>query len=327
MPEKILITGGAGFIGSHLIERLLSRGHEVSVIDDLSTGRMENISTFMRRKGFVFYKDTIFNLRRMRKLIGQCRAVYHLAAAVGVRYIIQNPLKSLQTNIRGTEIVLDLAAQFGRPVFLASTSEIYGKNDRELLKEDDDRILGPTTVYRWSYSCTKALDEFLALAYFKEKKLPVIIGRLFNICGPRQTGRYGMVVPRFVQQALSGEQITVYGDGRQVRSFTYISDALDAVAVLLENPRAVGEIFNIGSYESITILELAYLIKKLANSSSEVVNVPYADAYAFGFEDMRYRVPDITKISALTGYKPRVKLEEMLRLIIAYHSERKPEKY
>ncbi|MBI3990704.1 MAG: GDP-mannose 4,6-dehydratase [Candidatus Omnitrophica bacterium] len=327
MPEKILITGGAGFIGSHLAERLVSQGKEVTVIDDLSTGRIENISSLLKCKGFTFCRETIFNQRRVRKLIKQSDAVYHLAAAVGVKYIIEHPLKSLQTNIRGTEIVLDSAAEFGRLTFLASTSEIYGKNDRELLKEDDDRILGPTTIYRWSYSCTKALDEFLALAYFKERKLPVVIGRFFNICGPRQTGRYGMVVPRFIRQALSGEPITVYGDGRQVRSFTYISDALDAVALLLQNPQSAGDIFNIGGYESITILELAYLIKKIAKSSSEIVHIPYQDAYPSGFEDMRYRVPDITKLSNLTGYKPKVTMEEMMRLIAAYHSERNPEKY
>lgn len=321
MPKKVLITGGAGFIGSHLAERLVNEGHTVTVIDDLSTGCRENIQPLLKKKNFRFYHNTIFNRLLMRWLISRCDIVYHLAASVGVRYIIENPLKSLKINVRGTEIILDLCSRYRKKVLLASTSEIYGKNDKQPLKEEDDRILGSTHIYRWSYSCSKAMDEFLALAFYKEKALPVIIARFFNICGPRQTGRYGMVIPRFVQQALKNEPITVYGDGQQVRSFTYIDDAVEAIVRLENHAEATGQIFNVGSRESITILELARTIKDLASSKSEIVHIPYEEAYETGFEDMRYRVPDISKIANLTGYEPQTSLEQMLRGIIAHHKK------
>ncbi|MBI3008444.1 MAG: GDP-mannose 4,6-dehydratase [Candidatus Omnitrophica bacterium] len=323
MNKKVLITGGAGFIGSHLAERLLTEGDYVTVIDNLSTGRTENIAHLKTDKKFSFVHDTIFNYHKIKHLISKCDIVYHLAAAVGVKYIIENPLKSIQINVQGTEIVLELASLYKKKCFFASTSEVYGKNDKPLLKEDDDSIIGPTRIYRWSYACTKALDEFMALSYHKENGLQVVIGRFFNTCGPRQTGKYGMVIPRFVQQAISGEPMTIYGDGRQVRSFTYIDDTIDGMTGLMVNEEANGGIFNVGSHESITILELAEKIKALANSPSEITYIPYDKVYIKGFEDMRYRVPDISKISALTGYYPKVRLDEMLRRIIGYHYSKK----
>lgn len=313
---RALITGGAGFIGSHLTEELLERGDEVTVIDDLSTGRKENIAHLEGRPDFYFVQDTIMNEGRMRKLIDDCEMVYHLAAAVGVKFVIDHPLKSMEINVRGTEIVLELAGKDKKKVLLTSTSEIYGKKEDGLFKEDDDRVLGTTTISRWSYSCAKALDEFLALAYYRERGLPVVIVRLFNTCGPRQAGRYGMVIPRFVEQALSGKSITVYGDGKQTRSFTYVADVVKAIIALTNHPQAIGDIFNIGSEEGISIADLAKKIKELTNSQSEIVFVPYEEAYEKGFEDMRYRVPNISKIRRLIGYSPRVKLDEMLKKII-----------
>ncbi|MCD5397771.1 GDP-mannose 4,6-dehydratase [candidate division NPL-UPA2 bacterium] len=313
---KALITGGAGFIGSHLTERLLERGDEVTVIDDLSTGRKENIVQLEGKPGFCFVRDTIMNEGRMRKLIDDCEVVYHLAAAVGVKFVIDHPLKSMEINVRGTEMVLELASKGKKKVLLTSTSEIYGKKEDGLFKEDDDRILGATTISRWSYSCAKALDEFLALAYYREKGLPVVIVRLFNTCGPRQAGRYGMVIPRFVEQALSGKPLTVYGDGKQTRSFTYVVDVVKAIIALTDHPQAIGDIFNVGNEEEITIVDLAKKIKELADSQSEIVFIPYEEAYEKGFEDMRYRVPDISKVRRLIGYSPRVKLDEILKKII-----------
>lgn len=313
---RALITGGAGFIGSHLAEELLKGGNEITVIDDLSTGRKENISHLQGKPNFRFVQDTIMNENRMGELIDDCEIVYHLAAAVGVKFIIEHPLKSMEINVRGTEIVLELASKGKKKVLLTSTSEIYGKKEDGLFKEDDDRILGTTTISRWSYSCTKALDEFLALAYYREKGLPVVIVRLFNTCGPRQTGRYGMVIPRFIEQALSGKPITIYGDGKQTRSFTYVTDVVKAIVALANHPKAVGEIFNLGSEEGITITDLAKRIKELANSRSEIIFVPYEEAYEKDFEDMRHRVPDISKVRQLIGYSPRVGLDEMLRKII-----------
>ena len=319
MGKRVLITGGAGFIGSHLAERLLREGDYVTVIDDLSTGRKENIASLESDKRFSFVHDTIFNHHKMKHLISRCDAVYHLAAAVGVKYIIENPLKSIQINVHGTEIVLELSSRYKKKCFFASTSEVYGKNDKPLLKEEDDSVIGPTHIYRWSYACTKALDEFMALSYHKENGLQVVIARFFNTCGPRQTGKYGMVIPTFVRQAISGEPLTVYGDGQQVRSFTYIDDTIDAILGLMVKDEANGEIFNVGSHETITILELAEKIRALTDSSSEIVFIPYDKVFIRGFEDMRYRVPDISKIAALTGYHPKVKLDDMLRRIIQYH--------
>ncbi|MCK4325738.1 GDP-mannose 4,6-dehydratase [bacterium] len=313
---KVLITGGAGFIGSHLCEELLRRGDEVTVIDDLSTGRRENIEHLESNKNFKFVEGTILNYEPMKGLVDECDIVYHLAAAVGVKFIINHPLKSMQINVRGTENVLELASKDKKKVLLTSSSEIYGKKENGIFKEEDDRVLGTTTISRWSYSCTKALDEFLALAYYREKGLPVVIVRLFNTCGPRQTGRHGMVIPRFIRQALSGEPITVYGDGKQTRSFTCVTDVVKAMAELADRPKAVGQIFNLGSEEGITISGLAEKIKELTNSRSEIVYIPYEEAYQEGFEDMRHRVPDISKVRNLIGYWPQMKLEDMLREII-----------
>lgn len=318
--KKALITGGAGFIGSHLAEALLRKKERVTIIDNLSTGSAENINHLKDNGDFSYYIDTIMNIDLMKRLVRECDVIYHLAAAVGVKFIIDNPLESIKTNVRGTEIVLELANEFKKKAMVASTSEIYGKNmDGKLsFKEDDDRVLGTTSISRWSYSCTKALDEFLALAYYREKKLPVVIVRLFNTCGPRQTGRYGMVIPRFVRQALLNQPITVYGDGAQSRSFTYVDDAVKAIIGLAEHDRAVGEIFNIGNSKSISINELASLVKEKASSSSKIVHIPYEKAYEKGFEDMKYRQPDIRKIGELIGFKPTVGIDEMLDKIIEH---------
>jgi len=318
---KNLITGGAGFIGSHLAEELLRRKEEVVVIDNLSTGNMENIEHLKSNPKFSFHIDTIMNEVLMKRLIKDCDVVYHMAAAVGVKYIIDNPLESMQTNVKGTEIVLELANSLGKKkVIMASTSEIYGKDrpGKKVFKEDDDRVLGPTTISRWSYSCAKAMDEFLSLAYWREKKLPVVIVRFFNTVGPRQSGMYGMVVPRFVKHALLNQPITIYGDGKQTRSFTYVLDAVRAIIGLANNQKAIGEIFNIGNPKAISIQELAEKVKKLTGSNSPILHIPYEKAYEKGFEDMRHRAPDITKIKELIGFQPKVDLDEMLTNIIKY---------
>ncbi len=318
---KNLITGGAGFIGSHLAEELLRKGKEVTVIDNLATGSMDNISHLKSNPKFSIHIDTIMNEGLMKRLIKKCDVVYHMAAAVGVKYIIDNPLESIEINVKGTEKVLQMAEALGRKkVIIASTSEIYGKDrpGKRKFKEDDDRVLGSTTISRWSYSCAKAMDEFLALAYWREKKLPVVIVRFFNTVGPRQTGTYGMVVPRFVKHALSGEPITIYGDGKQTRSFCCVLDVVRAVTELAKNKKAVGEIFNIGNPEPITINELARRVKKITRSSSPIVYIPYEKAYAKGFEDMRHRQPDITKINNLIGFRPRMSLDETLNEIVKY---------
>ena len=318
---KNLITGGAGFIGSHLAEELLRRKEEVVVIDNLSTGNMENIEHLKSNPKFSFHIDTIMNEVLMKRLIKDCDVVYHMAAAVGVKYIIDNPLESMQTNVKGTEIVLELANSLGKKkVIMASTSEIYGKDrpGKKVFKEDDDRVLGPTTISRWSYSCAKAMDEFLSLAYWREKKLPVVIVRFFNTVGPRQSGMYGMVVPRFVKHALLNQPITIYGDGKQTRSFTYVLDAVRAIIGLANNQKAIGEIFNIGNPKAISIQELAEKVKKLTGSNSPILHIPYEKAYEKGFEDMRHRAPDITKIKELIGFQPKVDLDEMLANIIKY---------
>lgn len=317
--KRVLITGGAGFIGSYLAEALLKKGNRVAIIDNLSTGSMDNIKHLKDNKRFSYHIDTIMNRRLMKRLVENADVIYHMAAAVGVKYIIDNPLESIQINVKGTEIVLELANELGKKkVILASTSEIYGKNmdGKSSFKEEDDRVLGTTSISRWSYSCAKALDEFLALAYYREKKLPVVIVRLFNTCGPRQTGRYGMVIPRFVKQALLSQPITVYGDGTQTRSFTYIDDVIKALIALAKTPHAVGEVFNIGNPRSISINELAEKIKMMINSSSKIVHVPYDRAYEKGFEDMKYRQPDIAKLKELIGFKPKVSIDEMLERII-----------
>jgi UDP-glucose 4-epimerase len=318
---RALVTGGAGFIGSHLCEALLKKKWDVYVIDNLSTGSIENIKHLEGRKSFHFHIDSVTNEKIMRRLIRKADCVFHLAAAVGVKYILDNPLDSIRTNVRGAEIVLELANSFGKKkVFLASTSEIYGKNmdGAASFKEEDDRLLGSTTKWRWSYSCTKALDEFLALAYYREKELPVVIGRFFNTCGPRQTGRYGMVIPRFIKQALLNKPITVYGDGKQTRCFLYIDDALKAIMGLFEKDEATGGIFNVGNPRSITISELARKIKKFTGSKSKIQFVPYERAYEKGFEDMRHRKPDISKMCSLMKFSPAVGIDELLKKTIKY---------
>jgi UDP-glucose 4-epimerase len=318
---KILITGGAGFIGSHLAEELLYQGEEVYVIDNLSTGRLENIKHLAANPHFHITIETILEEKTVEELIKKCELIFHLAAAVGVRLIIEKPVDTIETNILGTEIVLKSANKFKRKVILASTSEVYGKNSKVPFREEDDSVYGPTTKSRWSYACSKAIDEFLALAYFHEKKLPIVIARLFNTIGPRQTGRYGMVVPSFIQQALLSHPVTVYGDGKQSRSFTHVTDVVYALIGLSEHPKAVGEVFNVGNGREITIERLALLIKKMTNSKSKIVYIPYDKAFEKGFEDMIRRVPDITKINHLIGYKPRVNLEESLEKIIDYYRE------
>jgi len=315
---RVLITGGAGFIGSHLAEALLGAGHQVSVIDDLSTGSFDNIAHLKGQAGFRYTIDTVMNEPVLAELVDQCDVVYHLAAAVGVRLIVESPVRTLETNVHGTEVVLKAAAKKQRTVVVASTSEVYGKSDAVPFREDGDIALGPTVKHRWAYACSKALDEFLALAYWKEKRLPVIIVRFFNTVGPRQTGRYGMVVPNFVRQALAGEPITVFGDGTQSRCFTYVADVVGALTAIATRDDAYGNVYNVGNTEEISILGLAERVKALTKSASPIVTVPYDQAYESGFEDMPRRVPDLAKIRALIGYEPRVGLDEILQRVIAY---------
>lgn len=316
---KVLITGGAGFIGSHLAECLLARGDEVHILDDLSTGSIENILAIKNHPNLTYHIDTIRNYRLTAELVDMCDIVYHLAAAVGVRLIVESPVSTIETNIRGTDIVLSLAAKKRKRVVITSTSEVYGKRNRVPFSEDDDLVMGPTNKGRWSYACSKAIDEFLAIAYWKEKRVPTVIVRLFNTVGPRQTGRYGMVIPNFVQQALTGQDITVYGDGTQTRCFTHVSDVVKALIAIAEHPQAVGEVYNIGSDHEISMLELAERIKFKTESESNIVFVPYDEAYEAGFEDMMRRVPDIAKIRRLIDYQPRVDLDGLLSSIIEYH--------
>jgi UDP-glucose 4-epimerase len=319
---KVLITGGAGFIGSYLAKAYLERGDEVYVIDDLSTGSLDNVRSFMQHPLFHFVQDTILNRDIMLELTGTCDVVAHLAAAVGVRLIIDEPLRSIHTNIVGTEIVLELANKFRKKTFLASTSEVYGRNSQVPLKETDMRIYGSTHVARWSYAATKAMDEFLALAYYRTKQLPIIIARFFNTVGPRQTGRYGMVIPRFVGQALRNEPITIYGEGTQTRNFTYVGDVVRGVIGLIDEPRAIGGIFNIGGNEEISINELAARIKAITNSSSPFQHVPCDEAYTEGFEDMERRVPDISRIANLISYKNTCSLDDILIKVVEYERAR-----
>jgi UDP-glucose 4-epimerase len=319
---KVLITGGAGFIGSHLAERLLERGDEVHVIDDLSTGSIDNIEHIRNRPNFRYHIDTIRNQQLTAELVDRCDIIYHLAAAVGVRLIVESPVNTIETNIRGTDIVLSLAAKKRKRVLITSTSEVYGKRESVPFREDDDLVIGATSKGRWSYACSKAIDEFLAIAYWKERQVPTVVARLFNTVGPRQTGRYGMVIPNFVQQALAEKEITVFGDGSQRRCFTHVSDVVDALVGIAEHPRAVGEVYNIGSNQEVTILDLARQIRKLADSQSPITFVPYGKAYEEGFEDMMRRVPDTTKVRDLIGYSPRVHLDGILTSVIDYHRSR-----
>jgi UDP-glucose 4-epimerase len=316
---KVLITGGAGFIGSHLAEALLARGDEVYCLDNLQTGSIENIEHLKPQAGFHYTIDSVMNEPVTAELIDRVDVVFHLAAAVGVRLIVESPVNTIETNVHGTEMVLKLANKKKKKVMVASTSEVYGKSTVVPFREDADLVMGPTFKGRWSYACSKAIDEFLALAYAKEKRLPVVIFRLFNTVGPRQTGRYGMVIPNFVRQALAGQPLTVYGDGSQRRCFTYISDVVRALLGLADHSDAVGQVFNVGNdREEVTILELAERVKRRAGSRSEIVRMPYEQAYEEGFEDMLRRVPDISKIGALIGYEPQIGLDAVLDNVIEY---------
>jgi UDP-glucose 4-epimerase len=318
MPIRSLITGGAGFIGSHLAEALLQRGEEVYVLDNLSTGSMANIDVLKSRPGFHYVLDSVRNDYVVAEMVDRCDVVYHLAAAVGVKLIVEDPVNTIETNVHGTETVLHHASKKGKKVLIASTSEVYGKSESFPFREDQDVLLGPSSKSRWSYACSKLVDEFLALAYLRQKKLPVVIVRLFNTVGPRQTGRYGMVVPTFVRQALLNQPITVYGDGKQSRSFTYVGDVVWALMRLAHAPEAVGQIFNIGSGQEITINDLAALIKQMTGSHSEIVHVPYSEAYEKGFEDTGRRVPDISRLANTIGYKPSLDLHGILEKVIEH---------
>ena len=316
---KVLITGGAGFIGSHLTTRHLGMGDKVAIIDNLSTSTIDNIQHLAEHPDCTYRVDDILRTDVMRELVSDCDLIYHLAAAVGVEYVLENPLKTLTTNIRGTEIVLELAQELKKRVVLASTSEIYGKKNGNVpFREDSDRILGPTTVIRWSYSTTKAVDELLAMAYWREKRLPTVIVRPFNVIGPRQTGRYGMVVPRFIKQAMLGDPITVYDDGEQRRCFTYIDDAIDGLVALATSEDAAGEVFNLGSNFESSIKDLAHKIKEMTNSNSEIVFIPFSQTQGRNglYEDLVYRAPDLQKIREAVGYDPKVNLDDALSRII-----------
>jgi len=315
---KAFITGGAGFIGSHLAERLLEDGHEVIVLDNLSTGSIDNIAHLKGRSGFSYTIDSVTNESLLAELLDRSDVVFHLAAAVGVKLIVEQPVHTIETNVHGTEVVLKHANKKKKLVFIASTSEVYGKSTDIPFREAADLVLGPSVKHRWAYACSKLIDEFLALAYWKEKKLPVVIVRLFNTVGPRQTGQYGMVLPTFVRQALAGHPITVFGDGTQSRSFTYVGDVVEAMVRLATNPRAVGEVFNIGNMGEVSISELAARVKELAGSCSPIHYIPYDQAYEAGFEDMPRRVPDISKIREFVGYEPKLQLDDIIRSVIEH---------
>jgi UDP-glucose 4-epimerase len=321
MTRSVLITGGAGFIGSHLAEALLNQGDRVSIIDDLSTGAIANIRHLRSHPNFSYTLESIDNEATLGAMIDEADVVVHLAAAVGVELIVQSPVRTIETNVAGTEVVLKWAAKKGKKVLLASTSEVYGKSTAIPFREDADLVLGPSYMGRWSYACSKLLDEFLALAYYRERGLPVIIVRFFNTVGPRQSGRYGMVIPRFVRAALRNEPIQVYGDGQQTRCFTYVGDVVGALIGLLEHPDAVGQIFNIGNPEEVTIRQLAERVIQLTESRSQIISVPYDQAYQAGFEDMRRRVPSIDKISALIGYRPTLTLNQILEQVIQFERQ------
>ncbi len=315
---RALITGGAGFIGSHLAEALLDGGHEVDIIDNLSTGSIRNVGHLKSNPRFQYAIDTLTNEPLLAELIDRNDVIFHFAAAVGVKLIVEQPVHTIETNVHGTEVVLKHAHKKRKKVVIASTSEVYGKSADVPFREDADLVMGATVKHRWAYACSKAIDEFLALAYYKERDLPVIIVRFFNTVGPRQTGQYGMVLPSFVRQALSGEPITVFGDGTQSRSFTYVGDVVDCMMRLVNEPKAVGQVFNIGNKQEVTILQLAELVKSLTGSASRIEFVPYDKAYEEGFEDMPRRVPDLTKVTQLVGYEPKVQLNEIITRVIEY---------
>jgi len=315
---KALVTGGAGFIGSHLTEALLDQGHDVLILDNLSTGSIDNIAHLKGRNGFEYFIDTVNNEPLLAELIDRADVVFHLAAAVGVKLIVEQPVHTIETNVHGTEVVLKHANKKKKLVVIASTSEVYGKSEDVPFREDSDLVLGPTPKHRWAYACSKAIDEFLALAYWKERKLPVIIVRLFNTVGPRQSGQYGMVIPNFVRQALAGEPITVFGDGTQQRAFTHVSDVVGALLKLVVEPKAIGQVINIGNMQEVTMQRLAERIRELSGSNSIIKLIPYDEAYESGFEDMPRRVPDLTRVKSLIGYEPKHDLDEILTKVIDY---------
>lgn len=315
---RYLITGGAGFIGSHLAEALLRRGDEVFVVDDLSTGSIQNIRHLKGEKGFNYLVETCANVPVMAELVDSCDRIFHLAAAVGVKLIVESPVRTIETNVRLTETILTLANKKKRPILVASTSEVYGKSEQLPFREDGDLVMGATNKGRWSYACSKAIDEFLALAYWKEKKLPTVVVRLFNTVGPRQTGQYGMVIPNFVRQALAGVPITVYGDGKQSRCFTHVEDVVRGLMGLLDTSACYGQVWNIGNTSEISIEALARQVKELCQSRSEITFLPYEEAYEHGFEDMRRRVPDISRIGNAIGWKPTIPLTKILQDVIEH---------
>ena len=313
---RALITGGAGFIGSHLSEALLAQGHHVLILDNLSTGSIDNIAHMKGMQKFEYFIDSVDNEPLLAELIDRSDVVFHFAAAVGVKLIVEQPVHTIETNVHGTEVVLKHANKKKKLVVIASTSEVYGKSNDVPFREDSDLAMGPTPKHRWAYACSKAIDEFLALAYWKERKLPVIIVRFFNTVGPRQTGRYGMVIPNFVRQALAGEPITVFGDGKQSRSFTHVADVVTALLKLVSEPNAIGQVVNIGNTEEISIGQLAARIRELSQSTSPIKYIPYDEAYESGFEDMPRRVPDLSRLKALVGYEPRFALDDILAHVI-----------
>jgi len=313
---RVLVTGGAGFIGSHLSEALLNRGHEVWALDDLSTGRLENLRSFERHPRFRFLEGNVTDSALIHGLVAQSDRVFHLAAAVGVKYVLENPLRSLITNIRGTEVVLEACAEHERKVMVFSSSEVYGKGVSVPFSEDDDRVMGPTHKLRWSYACGKSVDECLAQAYYQQRQLPVVIVRCFNTCGPRQTGAYGMVIPNMITRALRHEPILVFGDGEQSRCFSAVHDVVRGVLMLAEREESYGEVFNVGSDEEVSVLELARRIRHMCDSRSEIEFVPYEKVYGSSFEDMRRRVPDLGKIGRFVGYRPEITLNQLLEMTI-----------
>lgn len=314
MSEKpILVTGGAGFIGSHLVERLLSDGHAVVVVDDLSTGRLENLSAVAKNPGLRIFESKLSECAELPKLVGQAAAIYHLAAAVGVEMVVKSPTRVLETNLHETEVLLEVAAPNGVPLLITSTSEVYGKSQKEAFSEEDDLLIGPPHQARWSYACSKLMDEFLALAYAQERALPVVLARLFNTVGPRQTGQFGMVLPRFIAAARSGQPLRVFGDGRQTRCFCHVQDTVECLVRLIACPAARGEVFNVGGTEEISILELAHLVIETLHSRSAIELVPYAQAYGPGFDDMRRRRPVVEKLARVTGFRPATPLAEIIR--------------
>ncbi len=315
---RVLITGGAGFIGSHLCERLLKEGHMVDVIDDLSTGNISNLKSCIGNEKFNFYNDSVINEKMMYTLIDKSDIIYHLAAAVGVQLIVDQPVRTIVTNIKGTEVVLEIAKKFQKKVLIASTSEIYGKSESFPFKEDDDSVLGSTSISRWSYACSKAIDEFLGLAYHRQFGLPVLIVRFFNTVGERQTGQYGMVIPRFVKAALMGEPLNIFGNGKQSRCFGNVLDIIDGMTALVNDSTAYGNVYNIGSTEEVSIENLALKIKEMTGSASEIKYIPYEEAYGQAFDDMKRRVPCLDRIQKQVGYKPKISLDETLKRIIDY---------